>query len=223
MGFAWSLNLCQALWQPLRLVHRSTQCLITGTLSRQDATPCVHCPPGTHMPREGAAGCRSCPPGSYSAIFGAIHCSPCIHGSYAALPGSPACHLCPFGYATASDSAVTCDRIVSGTFEYGTQYGLAVSFALRLDGTNLEVVPQRTGIAAPPSDVLQFLVSLDAATAFGISTADVQVRRRPPVAPGQHPEHGLSCIDRRGLRMLIPQHVGSSNAALAHLACNCIH
>lgn len=128
------------------------------------------------MPHSGATACRPCPPGAYSAIFGATHCSPCIHGSYAALPGSAACHLCPFGFATASDSAVTCDRIVSETFEYGAQYGLAVSFALRLDGTNLGMVPQRTGIAAPPSDVLQFLVSLDAATAFNISTADVQVR-----------------------------------------------
>ena len=72
---------------------------------------------------------------------------------------------------------VVCDTAMSQTVVIGAQYALAVSFTLRLVGTSLAEVPQRTGIDAPPQDVLSFLVGLDAADAFNVSTLDVQVRR----------------------------------------------
>lgn len=59
--------------------------------------------------------------------------------------------------------------------DVGKEYALAVSFAVRLMGMSFDDVPQRTGVLGSSEDILQFLVSLDSAAAFKVSTADVQV------------------------------------------------
>ena len=74
---------------------------------------------------------------------------------------------------------VACDSVVTQTVTVGAQYALSVMFSLRLVGTTLADVPRRSGVAAPPSDVLQFLLGLDAASAFNVSTSDVRVRTVP--------------------------------------------
>lgn len=117
-----------------------------------------------------------CPPGTYSAVHGASSCSPCVHGSYSQLPGSGACRLCPFGYTTVSDGASICDQALEQTVAIGKQYALAISLAMRLSGADLEDVAKRTGVLGPSEDILRFLVSLDSADAFGVSTRDVEVR-----------------------------------------------
>jgi hypothetical protein len=71
---------------------------------------------------------------------------------------------------------VVCDRAITQSVVIGAQYALSVSFSLRLIGARLADVPTWAGVAAPPQDVLSFLVSVDAADAFNISTSDVQVR-----------------------------------------------
>jgi hypothetical protein len=58
----------------------------------------------------------------------------------------------------------------------GKEYALAVSLAMRLTGANLEDVALRTGVLGRSEDILSFLVSLDSAVAFNVSTRDVEVR-----------------------------------------------
>jgi hypothetical protein len=163
---------------------------------RVDSSPCLRCSPGTFAPRTGLPACLVCPPGSYSSIYGAVSCSPCVHGSYAARPSSRACHLCPLGFTTSSDGAVVCDAIISQTVIVGSQYALSVMFSLRLVGAQLEDVQLRTGVAAPAEDVLRFLASLDAATAFNVSIADVQVLdlpNGPYMSCCTRPTHVVQC------------------------------
>ena len=137
---------------------------------------CRWCQPGTCAPKQGMPECAVCPPGTYSAVHGASSCSPCVHGSYSQLPGSDACRLCPFGYSTTSDGASVCDRGLEQTVAIGKQYALAVSLAMRLSGADLEDIAMRTGVLGPSEDILRFLVSLDSADAFGVSSRDVEVR-----------------------------------------------
>jgi hypothetical protein len=112
-------------------------------------------------------------------VHGASSCSPCVHGSYAQLPGSKACSLCPLGYTTTSDGASICDQALEQTVSIGKQYALAVSLAVRLSGADLEDVALRTGVLGSSEDILRFLVSLDSADAFNVSTRDVEVRPAP--------------------------------------------
>lgn len=119
--------------------------------------------------------CAVCPPGTHTALYGASSCSPCVHGSYSQLPGSGACRLCPFGYTTSSDGASICDRALEQTVAIGKQYALAISLAMRLSGADLEDVAMGTGVLGPSEDILSFLVSLDSADAFNVSTRDVEV------------------------------------------------
>jgi hypothetical protein len=60
--------------------------------------------------------------------------------------------------------------------QVGRQYGLSLTFSLSLTGPDLEDLSAQTGIDALPIDIMQFLVSLDAASALNVSTADVGVR-----------------------------------------------
>ena len=120
--------------------------------------------------------CAVCPPGTYSAVHGASSCPPCVHGSYSQLPGTRACRLCHFGYSTTSDGASVCDQELEQTVAIGKQYALAVSLAVRLSGADLKDVAMRTGVQGPSEDILRFLVSLDSADAFGVSSRDVEVR-----------------------------------------------
>lgn len=136
---------------------------------------CMRCSPGSCAPYRGMTACSTCPPGSYAPVYGASSCLPCVHGSYAQLSGSVACRLCPFGYTTTSDGAAVCDRAVEQTVALGKEYALAVSFSVRLMGMSFDDIPQRTGVLGSAEDILQFLVSLDSAAAFRVSTADVQV------------------------------------------------
>lgn len=85
------------------------------------------------------------------------------------------------GFTTTSDGAIVCDAVIPQTVIVGSQYALSVMFSLRLVGARLEDMPLRMGVAAPAEDVLHFLASLDVATAFNVSTADVQVPSLPNV------------------------------------------
>ena len=64
--------------------------------------------------------------------------------------------------------------------QVGEEYVLSVMFSLRLIGANIELLPARTGVHALPQDILHFLVSLDTAWAFNVSTSDVIVRAPVP-------------------------------------------
>lgn len=142
---------------------------------------CRQCQPGTCAPKQGMTQCAVCPPGTYAAVYGASSCSPCVHGSYAQRPNSRACRLCPFGYTTTADGASICNEALEQTVAIGKQYALAVSLAMRLSGAGLEDVAQRTGVLGPSEDILSFLVALDSADAFNVSTRDVEVcSLRPP-------------------------------------------
>ena len=141
---------------------------------------CRWCLPGSCAPEHGMTECAVCPPGTYSAVHGASSCSPCVHGSYSQLPGTRACRLCPFGYSTTSDGASVCDQVLEQTVAIGKQYALAVSLAVRLSGADLKDVAMRTGVLGPSEDILRFLVSLDSADAFGVSSRDVEVRTLYP-------------------------------------------
>eukprot|EP00892_Ulva_mutabilis_P000525 jgi/Ulvmu1/10473/UM064_0010.1 len=144
---------------------------------------CQRCQPGSCAPYQSMTACSTCPQGSYAPVHGASSCLPCVHGSYAQLPGATACRLCPFGYTTKSDGAVVCDQAVEQTVAVGKEYALAVSFSVRLMGMSFDDVPQRTGVLGSPENILQFLVSLDSAAAFRVSTADVQVSSMTEVKP----------------------------------------
>jgi hypothetical protein len=98
-----------------------------------------------------------------------------VHGSYASAAGSAACRLCPFGYTTQSDGAAVCDKPVQRKV-HKHQYALAVSLSVRLSGADFDDVTLRTGVLGSSEDILRFLVSLDSASAFRVSTADVEVR-----------------------------------------------